>query len=210
MTERNYLSNQALTYNVEVIACIPRDNGCYSTWLKSTIFHPQGGGQPSDIGWLNEVEVVHVNVEGGDIVHLTTKPVALGNAFARVDIERRQLYSRLHSAGHLIGHVVEFMMWHPIKAHHWPGEGRIVFKPGVNAQSVSEKHIQTICENYIRQDLPCKVVQRNDGFREVSFGHFTPYLCGGTHVTSLGQLGNIKVQEVKIKKGNLIVHYDVA
>ncbi|WFQ81120.1 2OG-Fe(II) oxygenase [Xenorhabdus sp. SF857] len=42
MTKRNYLSSQTLTDNVEVIGCIPRDNGRYSTWLKSTIFHPQG------------------------------------------------------------------------------------------------------------------------------------------------------------------------
>ncbi|MEK9495666.1 alanyl-tRNA editing protein [Photorhabdus sp. P32] len=209
MTERIYLSSQVLTGDIEVIDCMPRDDGRYAVWLKSTMFHPQGGGQPSDIGWINEVEVVHVSMEDSEIVHLTIEPVAPGSAFARVDGERRQLHSRLHSAGHLIGHVVELAMWRPIRAHHWPGEGRIVFKPGVDAQSVSAEYIQMICENYITKDLPCRVTLRDDGFREVSFGHFTPYLCGGTHVTSLGQLGGIRVQEVQIKKGNLIVHYDV-
>ncbi|MDX7992363.1 alanyl-tRNA editing protein [Xenorhabdus littoralis] len=209
MTERIYLLSQVLTSNIEVVDCIPRDDGHYSIYTKSTIFHPQGGGQPSDIGWLNEIEVVHVTEKDGDIAHLTTKPVGLGNVLAHVDGERRQLYSRLHSAGHLIGHVVELMMWRPIKAHHWPGEGRIVFKPEANAQSVSVEYVQTICESYITQDLSCKITQRGNGVREVSFGNFTPYLCGGTHVTSLGELGNINVQKVKIKKGNLIVHYDV-
>ncbi|OTA19228.1 alanyl tRNA synthetase-related protein [Xenorhabdus beddingii] len=209
MTERIYLSSEILAGDVEVIDCVPRNDGRYSVRLKSTLFHPQGGGQPSDIGWINEVAVVHVAMEEGEIIHQTTAPVTQGNAFARVDGELRQLYSRLHSAGHLIGHVVELAIWHPIKAHHWPGESKVVFKAREDAQNVSAEDIQVICKNFITEDLPCKVTQRDDGLREVSFGHFTPYLCGGTHVTSLGQLGDIKVQAAQMKKGHLTVYYDV-
>ncbi|MBD2811370.1 alanyl-tRNA editing protein [Xenorhabdus sp. Vera] len=209
MTERLYLSSNILSGNAEIIDCIPRDDGRYSVRLNSTIFHPQGGGQPSDIGWINEVTVVHVTIEENEIIHITTAPVTLGNAFVRVDSKRRQLNSRLHSAGHLIGHIVELDMWHPIKAHHWPGESKVVFKAGVDSQSISAEDIQTKCKNCITQDLPCKMTQRDDGLREIGFGHFKPYLCGGTHVISLKQLGDIKIQEVKMKKGNLAVYYDV-
>lgn len=210
MAERIYLSSQTLVADIEVIDCIPREDERYSIRLKSTIFHPQGGGQPSDIGWLNDVEVVHVSEENGEIIHLTTKPVPLGNVFARIDGDRRQLHSRLHSAGHLIGHIGELAMWRPIKAHHWPGESKVVFKPEAGAKNVSVEDIQISCEYYVTQDLPCNITLRDDGFREVSFGHFTPYPCGGTHVASLGQLKGIKIQTVQIKKGNLTVYYDIA
>ncbi|WP_092517197.1 hypothetical protein [Xenorhabdus japonica] len=48
-----------------------------------------------------------------------------------------------------------------------------------------------------------------DGIREVGFGEFIPYPCGGTHVSSLGQIQGIKTQAIRERKGNLSVQYDV-
>lgn len=210
MTERTYLTSPALTGEADVLDCLPRDDGRYAVRLNATLFHPQGGGQPSDSGWINQAAVLHVAVEDGGIIHLTAGPVALGKALMRVDGERRQLHSRLHSAGHLIGHVLELARWRPIKAHHWPGEGRIQFKPDGDAPNLTAEEIQTRCERYLAQDLPCRATLNDDGFREVGFGRFAPYPCGGTHVASLGRIGGIRVLAVQMKKGNLTVHYDVA
>ncbi|MDX7998975.1 alanyl-tRNA editing protein [Xenorhabdus sp. Reich] len=214
MSERLYLSNSALTTEVEILDCtFCDDESCddesYAIQLKATPFHPQGGGQPSDTGWLNDVEVTHVTLENDRIIHYTTHPVNAGIAFARVDEKRRQLHSQLHSAGHLIGHIVESFGWKPIKAHHWPGESKITFKAESYAQAFSIEELQEKCDQLIGEDLPCQIIMHNDGYREIGFGEFRSYPCGGTHVSSLGQINGLGIQAVQEKKGKLSVKYDL-
>ncbi|CAM3843280.1 hypothetical protein [Xenorhabdus thuongxuanensis] len=209
MSERLYLSSSILAGEVEILDCSLCDDQRYAIQLKETPFHPQGGGQPSDIGWLNDVEVIHVTLENDRIIHYTTHPVNTGIAFARVDEKRRQLHSQLHSAGHLIGHITELLGWHPIKAHHWPGESRVAFKPGPDAQIFSIEYLQEKCDQFIDENLPCQITMHDDGFREVGFGEFIPYPCGGTHVASLRQIHGLQIQAIQEKKGKLSVQYDV-
>ncbi|WP_092513093.1 hypothetical protein [Xenorhabdus mauleonii] len=209
MSERLYLSHSVLTAEVEIIDCILCDDGRYAVQLKTTPFHPQGGGQPSDIGWLNDVEVIHVTLENDRIIHYTAHPVNTGIAFARVDEKRRRLHSQLHSAGHLIAHIVECFGWQPIKAHHWPEECKVTFKAGSDAQGFSIEALQKKCDQFISDDLSCQIIMRNDGYREIGFGEFRPYPCGGTHVSSLGKINGLRVLSIQEKKGKLSVKYDV-
>ncbi|WP_416777316.1 alanyl-tRNA editing protein [Xenorhabdus budapestensis] len=214
MTERLYLSNSILSGEVEVLDCsFCGSSSCnderYAIRLNVTPFHPQGGGQPSDVGWLNDVEVVHVAFENDDIIHYTKHPINAGVAFARVDENYRQLHSQLHSAGHLIGHIVEGLGWYPVSAHHWPRESRVIFKPGMHAQAVFVEALQESCDQLIAENLFCQITLRDDGFRQVSFGELPPYPCGGTHVTSLKHIHKIQIQAIKEKKGKLSVQYDI-
>ncbi|MGO2434818.1 MAG: alanyl-tRNA editing protein, partial [Serratia proteamaculans] len=45
--------------------------------------------------------------------------------------------------------------------------------------------------------------------RQVGFGELPAYGCGGTHVLSLGELGAVNITALKMKKGQLIVQYEL-
>jgi alanyl-tRNA synthetase len=126
----------------------------------------------------------------------------------RVDEQRRQFNSRMHSAGHLIGHFVQAMGWMPIKAHHWPGEGRVQFKPAESAKEVDAEMIQHGISQWIANDLP-RLTSMREGAREIGFGELPAYGCGGTHVRSLKDLGAVTITSLSLKKGTLSVHYSV-
>lgn len=209
MTERLYLTCSQFTLNTQVTSCQKHDDGSYAVKLASTIFHPQGGGQPSDQGWLNDIPVTHVAIINNDIEHITHKPIAIGPVSAQIDAALRQQYTRLHSGGHLISHLVEMSHWHPVKAHHWPGESRVVFQPDPQSETISVEALQARCNDYIGQDLACQIHMRDDGFRQVQLGDLAPYPCGGTHVASLGELTSLSIQSVRFKKGKLTVRYDM-
>ncbi|MES3676701.1 hypothetical protein [Halomonas elongata] len=211
MSERLYLAEEVLTCAVEIIDCRPCDNERFAVRMLSTPFHPQGGGQPSDTGWIGEAEVLHVeSTAEGDVLHYTDVAVPVGIAQARVDQEQRRLHSMLHSAGHLIGHVMEQRGWAPSKAHHWPGEARVVFKPEAQAQQPTSDSIQAACAQLIAADLPLRITVDESGTRKVGFGELAPYPCGGTHVHSLGKIPGIDIQGMKMKKGSLIIRYDIS
>jgi Ser-tRNA(Ala) deacylase AlaX len=80
-----------------------------------TIFHPQGGGQPTDVGIIQSptgnftVTKVEMRKEDNVILHLGTFANADTSGFTAgatvslvVDEATRRLNARIHSAGHLL------------------------------------------------------------------------------------------------------------
>ncbi|WP_122684580.1 alanyl-tRNA editing protein [Pseudomonas canadensis] len=207
MTERLFFTHDHLTAELEVLSCTPHEEQ-FAVILQSTIFHPQGGGQPFDTGWLGEATVLRVTQEVDRVVHYVDRPLEPGPITARVDEQRRMLNTRLHSAGHLIGNVGETLGWMPIKAHHWPGEGKITFIRGEAAQAMDAEAIQQQVNQWIAADYP-RHMNLEDGTREVGFGELPAYACGGTHVQALSELGQVTILTLSEKKGALSVRYEL-
>jgi Ser-tRNA(Ala) deacylase AlaX len=127
----------------------------YAVVLEETIFHPQGGGQPSDTGRISLVSkeadgvfvVEHVakrqTPEGSTLVehfgHFSPKTPELlwteGTDVAlSVDAERRQLHARLHTAGHLLDYGMHFYVGIP---HHLVSGGKgFHFSEGPNVEFI--------------------------------------------------------------------------
>ncbi|CAM7009334.1 alanyl-tRNA editing protein [Citrobacter portucalensis] len=206
MTERLYYTSDNTEGQANLLSCSAEPDGRYAVVLDRTLFHPQGGGQPADAGWIDGERVETVLARGDDVVHIVAKPLLPGIVNLRVDVALRQLHARLHSAGHLIGLAGTAFGWLPVKAHHWPNEGRITFAAGENGTlpdtlSLQEKINAWQADNLARQ------VTFTDGLRQVGFGHLLAYPCGGTHVAHLSEIGPVTITQVKMKKGQMIVNY---
>lgn len=209
MTEALYLLD--LTHaEVNVLECQLTQDGLFAVRLAETPFHPQGGGKPSDLGWINDVSVEHVIEQDNEIIHYCRQEIALGQAYAQVDLEKRQYFSRLHSAGHLIGHVMQELGWEPIKAQHWPEDSKVQFIKQEDAQDVDVESLQAICNQHIAQHLPRSIKQNSNGYREISFGSLQAFPCGETHVKNLFEIIEIIITEYKFKKGKLTIKYKIA
>ncbi|AZF57700.1 alanyl-tRNA editing protein [Pseudomonas sp. R11-23-07] len=200
MTQRLFFTHDHLTAELEVLSCTPHAEQ-FAVVVQSTIFHPQGGGQPFDTGWLGDSQVLRVMQEAEHVVHYVNQPVEPGPINARV-------HSRLHSAGHLIGNAGERLGWMPIKAHHWPGEGKITFIRGEAAQTMDAEAIQQQVNQWIAADYS-RQMWLDEGTREVGFGELPAYACGGTHVQALGEVGQVTILAVSEKKGALSVRYEI-
>ncbi len=57
MTERRYYYSDDVQAEAQVLSCAPAEAGAAAE-LDATLFHPQGGGQPSDVGTLGGVAVL--------------------------------------------------------------------------------------------------------------------------------------------------------
>jgi Ser-tRNA(Ala) deacylase AlaX len=206
MTIRLYLNSDALTVQTQVLRCEPLEEG-YGVELAGTPFHPQGGGQPADSGTLGGVQVVNVSNDGERVIHHVSQPVPLGPVTAEVDAARRTLHTQLHSAGHVLGYLGEQLGWQPVKANHRPGEAKVTFAPGPGSRQPEAENVQQGYAQLRAERLPRRIVMREDGLREVSFGDKVAYACGGTHVTHTGELPPLAALQIKIKKGQLQIGY---
>ncbi|MGR4050333.1 alanyl-tRNA editing protein [Kosakonia cowanii] len=209
MTERLYYTSDALEGRARVLRCTEQADGRYAIVLDRTLFHPQGGGQPADKGWINSIEVEGVTQQDDEVIHLLAQPLPVGEVELKIDAEARALHTQLHSAGHLIGYAGEAAGWRPVKAHHWPGEGRITFAPGEEAAEPEAATFTHAITQWQSAAL-ARVIAFDAGRRMVRFGDLPAYGCGGTHVRSLSELKEVVISNVKVKKGQLIVNYTVA
>lgn len=120
--------------DTRVIAVGERDGAPWAA-VEHCLFHPQGGGQPADRGWLEDVEVVPVRdresglvmavaPEGGRLPYL-----AVGQEVrARIEVQARMTHAALHTAGHLVEAVGRLQGWEMLSNNHFPGQARIEFQ----------------------------------------------------------------------------------
>ena len=89
-------------FTAKVLECRETDKG-YEIVLDQTAFYPEGGGQPCDLGTLNEVSVMDVQEKDGEIVHYTEKPLeTVSEVTGKIDWDRRCDLMQQHSGEHIV------------------------------------------------------------------------------------------------------------
>ncbi|KAH9906299.1 ThrRS/AlaRS common domain-containing protein [Xylariomycetidae sp. FL2044] len=216
---------------------------------EQTIFHPQGGGQPSDIGVMTgadgatfDVSTVRMSaVAEGEVLHFGR----FGNASSvfnpgdtitqTIDSEKRNLYSRYHTAGHVLGSAVRHLLekevanFDELKASHFPDQAACEFQGLIEGKW--KDAIQGRLDEYIEKDMPVEIafwdeedfrangiarlipdrkamgMTDDEKFRVVKIVGAEVYPCGGTHVDSTQLCGKTNVKKISRAKGNSRVSY---
>ncbi|KAI5864864.1 ThrRS/AlaRS common domain-containing protein [Durotheca rogersii] len=214
-----------------------------------TIFHPQGGGQPSDVGVMTsadgasfDVAMVRMSaVNDGEVLHYGrfTNPASIfkpGDVVTHtIDSERRNLYSRYHTAGHVLGAAVRHLLakqianFDELKASHFPDSAACEFQGLIEGKW--KDAIQARVDEYVGRDMPVEIDWWDEGdFRDNGLERLIPdrkamgmaddekfrvvkivgaevYPCGGTHVDSTELCGRTSVKKISRAKGTSRVSY---
>jgi Ser-tRNA(Ala) deacylase AlaX len=218
----------------------------------ATVFHPQGGGQPSDQGTMEaesgekfDVQMVRTAAtKQSEVLHFgrfTNPPAAVFKPGQKVtqtiDVEKRLLYSRYHTAGHVLGAAVRHILETKIdgfdetKASHFPDSASCEFLGLI--ESKWKGAIQEKLDAYIDKDMPVEIDWwdeqdfKNNGlerlipdrqamgmaddekFRVVKIIGAETYPCGGTHVDSTKLCGKTAVKKISRSKGISRVSYNL-
>lgn len=186
------------------------------TWIALTdnIFHPQGGGQPADSGWINDEPICIKKHSDGLVVAylINNMELNIGNIVnAKIDKQQRQYYSALHTTGHLLSWEMVRFGWKGQKGHHFPDESRVEFsaisEDAVSVEQLNDKEIECLVNQTISSDHPVSIGQRGD-LRLCSISEGDEVPCGGTHINSLGKICQFTIKSMKYKKGVLRISYD--
>lgn len=227
----------------------------------STVFYVQGGGQPSDTGTMArivtsdgsaanpdlvfKVESVRQPAQGSQILHLgrfvPSAEAAAGfdqgsQVQQNVDAEKRNLHSRLHTAGHVMSLAIHALCREGVlppltesKASHYPDSAAVSFEGTIEGKH--KDAIQAKTDEFVRSAKPVKIhwwsmedlkqncYGVNEGFelpegevlgRVVEMEGLGSYPCGGTHVRDCSLVGKVEVKKISRSKGVSRVSYKVA
>ncbi|GHG50803.1 alanyl-tRNA synthetase [Streptomyces griseocarneus] len=188
--------------------------------LVDNIFHPQGGGQPSDRGWVDGIPASPVRDPDSGWVHLDLVPgseedlprFSEGDVVtAAIDAEQRRLFAALHTAGHLVDALIRPFGVRHVGSNHFPGQARVEYELD-GAEVDKEQMADSLREGVIKaigQGLPISS-GACDGRRTITIEGLATEFCGGTHVPDLSCLTDVSIRSVKIKSGRLKVGYEAA
>lgn len=236
-TKKLYLDNSYMkSCEATVLKYVIEKNRVYIA-LDQTIFHPQGGGQPSDMGVIKgegfEAYVKRAMESKGVVVHWgeirgNIKPQS--KVICEVDWPQRYYNMRLHTAGHIVDYAVMKVLGNPVvtmSANHGPNAyieylgnppNRLQLQDiehEANKIVMSEKPVRVL---YVkREELP-KVafnapnllrMPQLEVYRIVMIEDVNAMPCGGTHVDNTREVKNIIIKDVEDLGASYKLHYDV-
>lgn len=220
-TEKLFYVNQYQTEAQAVVCSCEAVKGGYAVVLNQTVFYPTGGGQPCDLGSIDDVKVLDVSEHDGELVHLCDAPLTVGETVqCHIDWERRFMIMQQHSGEHLVSGLVHQRFGYENVGFHMGSEViTIDFSGEISSAelreietAVNEAIYQNIQTEFLYPDaqtlptIPYRSKKALSGWvRIVKFGDIDLCACCGLHVGFTGEIGLVKlISTTKFHEGSRV------
>lgn len=209
-------------FNAVVITCEKSDDKGYKVVLDKTAFFPEGGGQSSDTGKINNSDVFDVREENGEIVHYVDGWFETGSEVSgEIDWDKRFRKMQNHSGEHIISGII-------FKKYGFNNVGFHLGKDGVTvdidnvlsseqlleieymANSAVYDNVEIVAEYPDEKELKTlqyrSKIDISENVRIVTIGDYDRCACCALHVSRTGEIGVIKILDTEKYKGGIRIH----
>ena len=200
-------------FTAQLVSCEPALYGSAQAWrvvLDSTALYPTSGGQPHDIGKLNEGNVLDVLDEDEEIVHIIDRELKPGTVQGCIEWARRFDHMQQHTGQHLLSAMFQERYGRPTVSFHLgaelctidlrgpePTEDVLEGAERASNQIIAEDRAVTVSYGTAEQFAEMgvrKQVARSGILRAIEIEGADLQPCGGTHVKTTAQIGVILVR----------------
>ncbi len=235
MTERLYYDDAYLWQFDASVTSVKNGKrpGEWEITLDRSAFYPTSGGQPFDTGILSfgkvKAKVTDVEVgSDGEVIHTVDREIPAGTAVhGEIDGARRTDHMEQHGGEHMLaGAIWEKLGGTTIGLHLGQTESSIDVSMPDERTHLTEEEIlllENTVNERIRLDAPIrcwfpeeeelkklplrKAPTVSEHVRIVAMGDFEMVACGGTHPSSTGKIGLIKIISTIPAKGKIRVSF---
>ena len=235
MTDRLYYDDAYLWQFDAAVTSVKNGKrpGEWEVTLDRSAFYPTSGGQPFDTGTLTfgkvKAKVTDVEVDAaGEVIHTVDKEIPAGTAVrGEIDGARRTDHMEQHGGEHMLaGAIWEKLGGTTIGLHLGQTESSIdVSMPDERTRLTEEEILllENTVNERIRLDAPIrcwfpteeelkklplrKAPTVAEHVRIVAMGDFEMVACGGTHPSSTGKIGLMKIISAIPAKGKIRVSF---
>jgi len=225
MTEKLFEINSMLTEcDATVVSCTPKDDK-FLVVLDRTVIFPEGGGQLSDQGKLDDAKVSYAADKGGDVIHYADKAFAPGQK-VHVTLDWPIRMDRMQQ--HTGEHILSYAFWKSCGAnnigfHMNEDMVTIDLDKEVNQEEVNKAENlanleiwqnKQISATYMNDSEVAKLTMRkkneniHGAIRIVAIDNGDICTCCGTHFPQTGAIGLIKVLRFEKHKGGTRVEFN--
>lgn len=211
-------------FEATVLACEKvekKDGRVYQVWLDQTLFFPEEGGQSPDMGTIDGVEVLDVQIKNEVITHTLAAPLTVGATVKGVVDWKHRFYNmQQHSGEHIFSGIVHNRFGYDNVGFHLSDSIVTMDFNGVitpeEITEIEEKVNQAIIENIpVEVTYPSKEELKELDYRSkieiegqvriVTIPGYDVCACCAPHVRRTGEIGSLKVMNVQSYKGGVRV-----
>lgn len=226
MTERLYYNDAAVLDFEAGVTDSGRHAGRHYVALDRSAFYPTSGGQPFDTGQLNGVAICDViESEDGEVWHLSESEIApVGmSVIGTVDKERRFRNSRNHTGQHILSAAAHKLFGLETMSVHLGEEYAAVEFDTKSLSSEQIQQLENATNEVIADNVEIEIIfaeaskigalplrkppQREGQLRIMRIGQFDYVACGGTHCTTSGGVGLVKIIGTEHIRGRVMIKY---
>ncbi|MDD3704873.1 MAG: DHHA1 domain-containing protein [Clostridiaceae bacterium] len=218
-TERLYNDDPYLTeFHAEVVEILPYEDKC-GIVLNRTAFYPAGGGQPYDMGYINDKKIYEVIEKDGELLHIIDEQLSSSEVIGYVDWGRRFDFMQQHTGQHILSACFEKLFNGSTDSFHM-GKDIVSIEINIGSFSISDaERIENMANDIIYSNLPVitrvvtgeeirslplrKMPTVTENIRIVAIRDVDYSPCGGTHVRTTGEVGMIKIKSWEKCKGGI-------
>ncbi|MGE7021826.1 alanyl-tRNA editing protein [Solibacillus cecembensis] len=219
-----YQDSMLSEFRANVVQTGTEENRNYVV-LDNTAFYPTGGGQPHDTGWINDIEILDVEKVDEEIRHYTLADVTSlnGEIHGKLNWTRRFDHMQQHAGQHILtAAFVELFDFATVSFHL----GTELATIDLNTTDVTAEQLAAVenrTNEIILENRPIdtkwvdkeglaeynlrKEVKVDADIRLVIIPEYDYNGCGGTHPTSTGQVGLIKILATEKMKQQIRIHF---
>ena len=223
-TEKLYENDSLLKEcHAKVIACNKREKG-YEIVLDRTVIFPEGGGQPSDKGWINGVAVIHASEKDGYVLHYCQEALAVDDeVIVKLDWSGRLDHMQQHCGEHLLSYAfwklfgVNNIGFHMNEQSVFidldqdlSAEEVMQAEDFVNAEIWENKPVivsYAVAEELVDREMRKKNDNIKGMLRIVAVEHGDCCTCCGTHPPATGMVGIVKIIGFDRHRGGMRVEF---
>ncbi|MET3698934.1 alanyl-tRNA synthetase [Bacillus oleivorans] len=213
------------TFRTEIVNQRQDEQGNWYVVLKETAFYPTGGGQPYDTGTLNGIKVTAVEEINGEIRHYLEQPMSnlADPVFGQIDWDRRFDHMQQHAGQHILSAAFEELFQIKTVSFHLGSEvltidldtPELTEKIALQAERLANQIIlenrpietKWLTEEEVKKYPLRKELSVTDNIRLVIIPEFDYNGCGGTHPSSTGQVGSIKILKWETQRKKIRVQF---
>ncbi len=225
-TERGYQTDPfCWVFDANITGRVGLSDGRKGVLLDKTYFYPTGGGQDHDTGTLGDAHVTDVIVDDeGNVVHVVDREPAGTHVPARIDGARRFAFMQHHSGQHLLSQAFDRELGlETVSAHISIDSPATIDLQAADVSDDQVARVERAANGVIYQDLPIKSYFVPEGqiaavplrrapkvkgvVRIVEIESYDYSACGGTHCTSTGMIGIVKVLKWERRGDKVRIHF---
>jgi alanyl-tRNA synthetase len=223
MTKKLYYDSAYLAeWQTGISKTLEREDGYYVV-LEETAFYPHGGGQPCDVGHINGIPVLDVISEEDEVLHKLESLPEETKVTCQVDWNRRFDHMQQHSGQHLLSAVCRDLYQAMTVSFHLGTDYATIdveqpelapdqlasIESEVNRQIYQNRSIDSyfVTQEEMAHLQLVKQPKVTENIRIVEIKGVEYNACGGTHVSSTGEIGMIKLLKAEKQKGNTRIYF---
>ena len=212
----------ATKFEAEVLACEEveeKEGKVYQVWLDQTLFFPEEGGQSPDMGTIDGIKVLDVQIKDEVITHTLAAPLAVGTTVKGVVDWKHRFYNmQQHSGEHIFSGIVHNRFGYDNVGFHLSDSiVTMDFNGVITAEDIEE--IETEVNQAIIENIPVEVsyptkeelkvleyrskIEIEGQVRIVTIPGYDVCACCAPHVRRTGEIGMLKVMNVQSYKGGV-------